>query len=240
MISPYFSKDFVGLQPLSGSLKHKNIFGFDIETANNKFYCLAITGKNNYYYYTENKKDFLKELATNKIYRGSYIVATNLMYDLFGTVPIKKALKIFSCIEKAGTLITAKTYASYDNNDFSLYHPSEIKGHRTNKEKSEYYPITFIDTLGHLPASVEYLGKIIGSPKMKSPSYLGKRIPTNKEKPYFKAYNKQDADVSRLFIEFLQNNYNELGASLKMTVASTTLDLFRRKYLLETKKLKKE
>lgn len=65
-------------------------------------------------------------------------------------------------------------------------------------------------------------------------SWLGKltwQEMTEEQKEITFEYCALDAKVTRLFMEWFQNEINKLGANLKMTAASTAMDLFRRQYM---------
>lgn len=231
-----------GLKPLKGKLKTYPIFGFDIETYNNNknFLCASIVG-DNYCKIFYDKDSIKKEFSKNRIFRGAYLCATNLLFDFFGIFGIKEALEKFNLIERAGSLILASTYIKYDADNYNFYNNAklismlkELKTRDKSKIKrfkQQYYQIKLIDSSNHMKASVESLGKIIKLPKLKSPSFLGKK-PKNKEQwEEMINYNIRDSTVTYRFMRFLQEQYNKMGCEMKTTISSTSLDLFRRNYL---------
>lgn len=228
-----FSK---GLRKLKGKVRQVKLFGFDIETYNNNkdFLCASIVG-DDYEFFTKSKQALKNEIATNPIFKNSYICATNLMFDFFGTFSIREAFKNFKIIERGSGIILASTYCTRDQKDnrfYSRIHIDHLAKTGKIPSRSGYsYPITFIDSGNHLKTSVANLGKIIGHPKMEAPECLGDQPKSKKEWEYMKAYNIQDSMVTFRFMKFLQNHYNVLGCKLKSTISATTLDLFRRKYL---------
>lgn len=231
-----------GLKPLKGKLKKYPIFGFDIETYNNNrnFLCASIVGEN-YQKIFYNKEDLKKELATNRRFRGAYLCATNLLFDFFGIFEIREALENFNLIERAGSLILATTHLKYDAKDYNFYNNTKMikmlqKLKTRDKEKiktfkQQYYQIKLIDSANHLKTSVMNLGKIVKLPKLKSPSFLGKYPKNKKEWEYMIYYNVRDSTITYKFMEFMQEQYNTIGAEMKTTISSTSLDLFRRKFL---------
>lgn len=233
MTRPNFDK---GLRPLKKKCSKKRIFGFDIETTNkNKdFVCASLVG-NNYCRFFTDKDSLKKEIATNQIFRNSMIFASNLMFDFFGTFSLREGVRYFNLIESGGMLKSAITYCKYDKNDLSFTKKDHLDRDKEGKpEHDKYYKVTFCDTLCHIKASVKQLGKIINIPKLDPPDYLGKREPqTDEEWEYMKRYNIRDSYISMRFMEFLQDSYNDLGADLKITVASTSMDCFRRTSLSE-------
>ena len=60
---------------------------------------------------------------------------------------------------------------------------------------------------------------------------MGKKPKSLKELKYLKDYNRIDCLISKSFIEYFQKAINDLGGELRLTIASTALDLFQRKYL---------
>jgi hypothetical protein len=97
---------------------------------------------------------------------------------------------------------------------------------------SKLYNMRFIDTLNFSPSSVENLGKLIGIGKLKHPKFLGQIPKNNLEWRYLKEYNSKDCLISKTFIEQFQKFLNEeLKTDLKLTIASTSLNLYRRNYM---------
>ena len=231
-----------GLKPLKSKFKIYPIFGFDIETynRNKNFLCASIIG-DNYKKIFYNKEDIKKELTSNRIFRGSYICATNLLFDFFGIFEIREALENFNLIERAGSLILATTHIKYDTKDNNFYNNismikmlKKLKTRDKTKIKEfqqQYYQIKMIDSSNHLKTSVSKLGKIINLPKLQSPSFLGKYPRNKKEWEEIITYNIRDSEVTYRFMRFIQNEYNKMGCEMKTTISSTSLDLFRRKYL---------
>jgi len=82
-----------------------------------------------------------------------------------------------------------------------------------------------------MPASVEKLGSIIGISKLEKPKFLGKKPKNFQERYQLLEYNMYDSMISAKFLEFVQDVTNHLGGNLKLTVSSSALDLFRRKFM---------
>jgi len=196
------------LIPLTSKIKKFDFVGFDVETYDVKgvqtFYFGSI-----FYYdakgYEVFETYFDRETLINRIltptFKSKYIVATNLAFDysslFYGTIHWND-LKL---IWRGSDLITVK---------YKL----------PNKKGS----INFIDTFNYVGFSVAKLGSIIGINKMKQPNYIGKRKCKNKEElKYFIEYNKYDCKISCNFMYFLQKGLNEIGGSLKLTIASSSL-----------------
>ncbi len=225
----------VCLSPTKRRLNKKKIFGFDIETYddNKKFYCASIYSEDlkregykdkPYIKVFYNKQDLINEFKTNK-YKNSYVVATNLSFDFWGTFYNKKEIENFNFIMRGSDLLSAKSFIG--NCEFhkkSTYYKDGVK---KNKASS----IQFIDTMNYVRFGVEKWGKILGVPKLKKPHALGKQPMTKEEQEELVTYNIRDSEISYKALKFMFEGFYKLGASPKITVASTSISLFRNKYL---------
>lgn len=185
------------------------IIGFDVETHGNEnlFYLGGLYHDEDNFKYYFDKDEMIKDLLDKK-YNNKLICATNLTFDfnaLFFDTPYWSKFKII----QVNTSIIA-----------CIYQPSK------------HLKITFIDSMNYVPFSVKVMGEILGIPKLDSPKCLG-RIPNNeKEKEELIIYNKRDCEVTKKFVDFIQDGfYNEFQGQLKLTIASTSMDIFQRKYL---------
>jgi hypothetical protein len=206
------------LAPTKQKIFTRRTFGFDIETYdNNKEFLKASIIGDGY------KKEFLtkdaiyEELKTNFIFRDSVIFATNLSFDFFGVFFNKP---FFTLNIKNGSLLWAETY--FYHGDF--YPESRVKD---NPLKS----LTFIDSLNYAYISVEKMGNIISMPKLDKPSFLGEYPKNLEEWKIIDEYNLRDSYITFKFMEFIVNAFEELGATFKNTLASTSMSLFKNKYL---------
>jgi hypothetical protein len=197
---------------LSGTIRPRDFIGFDIETSgdDNLFYSGGIywydNDVENFEYFTN--KDRMVEFMIARKFRNKFIVATNLDFDLTALFYNTKYWNKLKLTMRNGKVIQAK----YDlgNNNGS---------------------IKFIDTCNYVFWSVEKLGEILGTPKLKHPSFLGERTPLNEEEfEEMKTYNKRDCKVSCDFMYFFQEGVNKLGGNCKITIASTALGLWRMKH----------
>ena len=84
---------------------------------------------------------------------------------------------------------------------------------------------SFFDSLNHLKMGVEAMGKLVNIPKMEKPDF------SNPDLEYLQEYNINDSIITLTFMELLQQEYNNLGATLKATSPASAMDLFKRKYL---------
>lgn len=234
--------------PLKSDPKAKRIVGFDVETYNNNkdLSCCSI--------YSDNKSEFFKskqeffnylfnENSEISMY-NSMIFCTNLKFDFFSVFDKGEAFKLFKIIERGSSLIMCLSYIDFKEKKF--INPSEYKKiyalakeedkkNKTNiaqKINSRFRKITFCDTLNIMKASVKELGKIINIEKIElDPKLLGKLPKTEEEWQQMKEYNINDSKITYSFIKWFQNEINNIGGNLKVTIASISLDVFRRKYL---------
>jgi len=82
------------------------------------------------------------------------------------------------------------------------------------------------DTMNLAPdMSVKKMGKSLGLPKLEMKDFA---MASDEE---IKEYNIRDTEITYRWVCWFQNEVNKLGGELKPTIASTALDLWRRKYL---------
>lgn len=209
----------VFLNKVSGKISKKNIFSFDVESygQKNTFLLVSLVGtylnsKGNVAHVEKtfhSQDEFFEYLDSHKTIfhskhrKGCYIFATNLGFDIGVLTKHTKYEGEIQLIMKGSNVMAAK-----------------------------YHGITFLDTMNFSPLSVEKQGEFLKIPKMAYPKYITEeRKPEDEELPYIIEYNLQDCEITRQFAVFLQDSFNELGCNMKLTIASTAMDLFRRKYL---------
>jgi len=216
------------------SSKVHKIFGFDVETYGeyNTFYMGSVYSDEGpkVFYNKDNMKRYLNSKYIYK--RKHYVVATNLMFDFFALYDYKE-LDNFSFIFRGSELITCHRI---------------FKEHKSKQKRR----IKYIDTF-HIATkmSLANLGKIIGLHKLPSPTFIGE-IPTlepyvsfldNKktynQKEYLEKYNIRDSEITYKFTKFYEEGLIEMGAELKPTIASISLNYFRLKYLKDSYKTPK-
>lgn len=200
----------------------KKIYGFDIETYDNnkKFYCASIYGDDLIKTFFNKRK--LIDYFKLPHFKNSYVCATNLGFDFFGTFYNQPEEFDFSILFRGSDLLFADTHS-----DGKKFHRYNDKSHTTKK-------VTFIDTLNYAKLSVKNMGKILNIPKLKTPVALGKLPKNQKQKDELVTYNIRDSEISYRFIKFLFNAFYELGATPKKTIASTSMSLYKNKYLMNT------
>lgn len=202
---------------------NKRIFGFDIETNNdNKNFVLASIYSDDYqkFYYT--KKEFIDDIKTNHIFRNAVIFATNLSFDFFGMFFNHKESKNFYTLFRGSDLLFAKTH--YYKNKF------HVKGKVKSKQLKS---LLFLDSMNYAKLSVKKMGEIINLDKLDKPACLGKKITSEYDLNQLKIYNLRDSEITYKFMKFLIRSFEKLGATFKNTIASTSMSLFKNKYLKE-------
>lgn len=90
--------------------------------------------------------------------------------------------------------------------------------------------VYFADTGRHLTGwSLAKIGKVLGIPKID----IGDLHPEDLPRRDMERYCDNDAKIAFLAAWNLQEEYNKLGTSMKFTVGSSSLELFRRMYMKE-------
>jgi len=215
------------LRPCKQRLFKGAIYGFDIETYNkNKNFLCATLYFSDDKYWTFYDPHELINFMKKKRFKDSYVVATNLGFDFFGTFFKKEELKEFNIMFRGSDLLYAKSFIR--NKTFKKRAFDTVDGKTKGKKGGR---ITFIDTMNFSKISVAQIGKILGIPKLKSPSFIGEKPKTKEQLNEMVTYNIRDSKISKMYLEFLFDAFGKLGASHKSTIASTSLSLFRNKYL---------
>ena len=208
---PYKMEHATFLKPLYGKIVEKKLWGFDIETATKKndFVMGSIVGDDNIKKTFWNKNEFTDFLLKKSwhTFSDGYIAATNLQFDFLSLFEKTKYFSEIQPLIKNSKMIHAKI------------------------PLNRWESLKFIDTLSFAPFSVEKWGKVLNCPKIKKPDFLGHAPSSEKEKKELEDYNLRDAEITYKAMKFLQHGFNSLGANLKITIASTAMDLFRRQYL---------
>lgn len=230
-----FNSDKKGLYPLkSKTVKSKTIFGFDVETANNnKDFVLATLNGKDYLKTFHSKQELKKELLSNQIFRNSYIIATNLMFDFFATFSKDQAFNEFDVLERQGRVLCATSYIPYKNSRFMNKSDMQYMIKRYKLKYNDFRKIVFIDSLNHALLSVDNMGEILKIPKLEKPSFLGSYPKNKNQENILINYNIRDTEITKGYMEFLQKSYNELNGKMEITISSTALDVFRRNYLTQ-------
>jgi len=191
------------LLPLKKKFKTHKLASFDVETADetNDFYMVGIYSDKGYRAFYDQKEAY--EYLRTRL-KGYWVIATNLGFDITSLFFNTEYWNEFDIISNGGFMLSAK---------------------------NSKLGIQFLDTLNWHKASVAQLGKIINMPKLDHPSFLGKRKPLNPcEEKTLRDYNKRDCEISYYFSLWLQEQINKIGGELKITIASTALDIWKRKF----------
>ena len=203
------------LNPLNPSkIKKKKLFGFDVETIpkkDNKFLMGSIIGED--FKFVSWNKNKLKDKLLSKFFKNKTIVATNLMFDFCSCFSVDELL---------------------DKKKFSYLMHNKSSGFIFIKYIP--YNIHFIDTFNFFPVSVKVLGEKIKYPKLKFPKIL-KEINSINDIAHpdiikeIEEYNIRDSEITYKWMVWFQYITNQMGANLRYTIASSAMDLFKRKYL---------
>lgn len=201
--------------------KYNNI-GIDIETYgdDNKFYMgsLFFSEAEKHIFY--NKSEFINFFIDNSSkFKHARIWAHNLGFDFNGLFWKSPYFSEFKIMLRGADFIAAKSYI-YDDR-FNFY----------TSQNHHQQPLVFADTMSFFKGSLKKIGNFIKIPKLDKPEFLGKKPKTEAERQYLELYNINDSRITKNFADFLQKTYNTYGAELKLTLASTAMDLFKRKYL---------
>lgn len=196
------------LKQLNTKQKKYDIASFDIETCGGKrndFYLFGYIDAKNEYHHTFDKIEAINIL--NKIkHRQTLVYATNLHFD-------------YNSLAE-GTDLNNKCNFTIRGNSYIAV-----------QWRGTYTMINLRDSLNYGGFSVDTMGKILKMPKLKKPNFLGKKAKNKKELDELIEYNKRDCEITKKFMELIQNTLYELGGELKATISSCAIDLFRRKYL---------
>ena len=191
------------LRKLKRKITKKKIASFDVETKNkdNDFYMVGLYHDDNFEVFYDIDRFYD---YIKRFLKGYWIVATNLNFDFTSCFQHSKYWNEFTIISNGGFMLMCE---------------------------SKKLGVRFIDTLNYHKASVKQLGDIVGRPKLAHPKFLGLREPQDifEEKELIE-YNRRDCEISYLFLLWFQDVVNKLGGDLKITIASTSLDVWRRKF----------
>lgn len=213
------------LRPTKQRLFKRKFYGFDVETYDNntKVYLISLYGENlskTFY----NVNDFFDFIILNfRTFKGAWIFATNLHFDFF------------SCVWGNGKLIDKFVWQLRGGSSGLMFAKTFIcDGSLSAKRKDKNSKsVTFVDTMNYDLISVEKMGNLLGISKLEKPRcVIENDCPKNNEEwKNMIEYNMRDSEITYKYMRFLINGFEELGASLKITLAGTSMSLFRSKYL---------
>lgn len=216
----------------------KRIFGFDIETYDdNKGFLLAsIVGWDNrdrndkpYSKIFYSKEELIIELKTNNIFRNSQLYATNLSFDFMGTFFGQTDISKFIYCQRNSAMLSVKTWFKGQGVDTEFI----ASGKSHTKSKKSRKSLEFIDSLNYAQMSVAEMGKILGYEKKKSPVFgLSWKKMSEEEQKYMEEYNLRDSEITYKFMKnIIIPSIEEIGGSVNLTIASSSMSLFKNKYL---------
>jgi len=156
-----------------------------------------------------NKLEFIDYILNNlTFYDNSYIIATNLGFDFMALFENTNVLPDFLLTIRGSNILQAKY---------------KCEGRNT--------VIKFIDSFNFAKISVKQMGEIIKLPKLPQPICFKRKPKDMTERIELENYNKRDTRITFEFMKMLQKGFNNLNCCMKMTIASTSMDLFKRNYL---------
>jgi hypothetical protein len=210
------------LKATKQKLFKRKLFSLDIETSSNKnnFVCATVYGENDESKFFRNKRDLINYFKTD-IFINSWIAITNIQFDFFRIFEGEPEEKEFNIFKPKSQVIFIKS--------------NIIEGEFTkNYLDDRRHEITFIDTLNLGSGSVSNMGKIIKIEKLVGTAKVGE-IPKNNYEWYeLERYNRRDAEITFKFMKFFISTIEKLGCTMLYTIASTSMSLFRNKYLKTT------
>jgi len=206
------------LKPLTNKVVNKKaIFGFDIETTQTdetsekglnfkkqKFYMGSVVG-DNFKKVFYDKKSMQKFMTCSKVLKDNLVFATNLDFDFNMLFDDFKGGEDFFIIERNGRFICV-IYRMY--------------GHMWK----------YLDTMNFTLASVKKLGIMLNHHKLPMPKFIGQRPKNQEEEDELLRYNVNDSFISYKFGKFMQDFCNGMKCKMKITLASTGMDFWRRNY----------
>ena len=207
-------------KPLSSKIPHYRLFGFDIETTgqHNDFLMGSIVGDGFSKAFWD-KDEMIEFLLNSTFYHNSKIFATNLGFDITALMQGTEYMSQMKLLMRGSRIIMSKL---------------PVKSHQDHGGEEAKKNLTFLDTMNFYAFSVKEQGKIVGLPKLDQPPYIAEgRKPREDEKAYVEQYNLNDSEITFRFASFLQDSFNKMGCKMRITAASTAIDLFRRKYLIK-------
>lgn len=205
------------LKPMSSKIPVYKIYGFDVETtgSKNKFLMGSIVGDNGFKKVFWDKQEMCDYIVNEpKFYKQAILFATNLGFDILALFAGTKYFDQLEPLLRGSSFICAK------------YRPFP------DDKKRKFKHILFLDTINFAPMGVKKMGQVLGLPKLTTPAYiLEEREPKKSEYAEVEKYNIRDSDITYQFATWMQDEFNREGAKMRLTVASTAMDLFKRQYL---------
>jgi len=203
-------------KPLKRDPRRRGIVAFDTEGVGggSGFVCGAAVDDTGTYSFTD--PDDLLRFLTCPSHRSHWIFAHNLEYDL--GVMLGGDLRSFSCLFAKSRLLWAET--------------QDAKGRKYRFcDSSNLFSGRSVADLGRM---VDCL-KIDLHPRLAE--HLKEGLPLHTLPPddqwQITTYNCRDAEILYLALEALQEELLSMGGQLQPTIAGCSMDLFRRRYLID-------
>lgn len=210
------------LYPIKSKIKRVEPIGFDIETYGdeNKFIMASLFFSDDNVIVFNKKYGMIEYILKNpEMFNKRIIFAHNLSFDFLGVFGDSDYMKDFYIIQRGSDFISATSYVHN-----GIFTPFKI-------DKNDI-KIMFHDTMSFFKGNLKSVGKIIGIEK-KEYSDIGNKPQNKKQYDDLVKYNIRDSKICTEFVNFLQDGFNDLGCNIKSTIASTSLDLFKRRFLKE-------
>jgi hypothetical protein len=249
------------LVPLHGEAKEKPLVAFDCETVGkqNRFVLGVISTDRGEERFTDPQA--MLDRLTDETNLPNHVFATQLGFDAFvlfqATAGDRRMPKDFSSFDNGSKLIWVKRMIAESERNEAGRSKAKKRRYVTLLDSLNVFP-GGVESMGDIlqKVSVTYrkrglvnLADRYNVKKLPSPgcecapsnpdhdgckSWLGKlswdQMSSQQRETTF-TYCALDAKVTRLFMEWFQGEIVKLGASLRMTAASTAMDLFRRRYM---------
>lgn len=219
-----------GLRCLDGTPRERKVFTFDTETCAepwnpeqigpHRFIFGCVYDGTTFWEFADRRR--MAKFLVNRRWAGWQGWAVNLEYDL-------------------NAIFTEPTWPLWRNYFGGLLKTAQLQVREVDRSRPgrkagvERECVTLLDTLNHWKGDgepgkrggVAAYGRIVGLPKLEMP--LDQIGPTVTDT--LRTYCRRDAEITWKMVARMQAEYVKLGATLKGSIASTALDLFRRKYL---------
>lgn len=182
-------------------------------------FCLGgVMESNGKYHHFWDNKDMNMFMLSRKFYNTRHF-ATNLEFDFMHIFDTPDSVKDMFLLDHNGFM-----YARWKE-------PGKYKVNKDCKIKQSTHNIEFLDTYNYTGVmTLESMGEQIGIPKLPQPRCFTKYPRSYKDRQELIEYNKRDCLITLKYSEYLREFYNNLGCKMKITLASTGQDLWRRKY----------
>lgn len=175
--------------------------GFDIENDGDRLTCGSVYS-DTFSFQFDTKAEFWDAIS-HRCFRGKKLFATNLEYDLGILVDKRDEDRSIKMLWRGGRLISARLKVDSGN------------------------CVNFSDTMNFTPFGVARLGQLIGIDKMARPNFSPQ---TPAEWDYLREYNLNDSKITYSFMKYLQRGLASIGADMKLTASSTSLNAWRDGY----------